>query len=67
LGIPDEDLQFDDLLADSGLNIWQENVLYLVSTVPRGENAELAEAGVAPGTLSKRKKREHVLDKTYQA
>jgi len=68
LGLPDEDLQFADLLADSGLNIWQENVLYLLSTLQRGENGELAEAlGVAPGTLSKWKKREHVPEKTHQA
>ncbi len=68
LGLPEEDLQFANLLADSGLNLWQENVLYLLSTLQRGENGELAEAlGVTPGTLSKWKKREHVPEKTHQA
>jgi len=68
LGLPEEDLQFSDLLADSRLSIWQENVLHLLSTIQRGEHGTVAEAlGVTPSTLSKWKKREHVPERTHRA
>ena len=67
-GIPEEDLTFADLLADSDVNIWQENVLCLIASLQHGSHTMLAEAlGVTPGTISKWKKRDHVPEKTYKA
>ena len=66
-GRTEEELQFSNLLAESNVNIWQENVLYLLSTLKHGTNGRLAEAlGVSAGTVSKWKKREHLPEKIHQ-
>jgi transcriptional regulator with XRE-family HTH domain len=66
LGVTEEDLQFGDLLVESNINIWQENVLYLLSTLKHGSHGQLAEAlGVTPGTISKWKKRDYLPEKTH--
>lgn len=66
--VTESDLQHADLLAESGINIWQENVLCLLSSLQHGSHKMLAEAlGVTPGTISKWKKRDHVPERTYKA
>ncbi len=52
---------------NSGLNIWQENILFLLDKLIHGENSHLAEhLGISSGNISKWKKRQHEPEKTHK-
>lgn len=52
---------------NSGLNIWQENILFLLDTLRHGENSQLTKhLGINSGNVSKWKKRQHEPEKTHK-
>ncbi|MEO0373760.1 MAG: hypothetical protein AAF329_03865 [Cyanobacteria bacterium P01_A01_bin.17] len=62
-----DELVFSNLLEESGLDIWQENVAYLVNSLAHGENSKLAKAlDVASSTISKWKNRQQRPEKTHR-
>lgn len=68
MGVTDSELAHADLLGESQLDIWQENVSYLLAALEHGENSKLAnEIGVSQGTISKWKKRSQRPEHKYQA
>ena len=66
-GYGQDELVFSDLLQESGLDIWQENVVYLVNSLGHGENGKLAQAlGIQGSTISKWKRRSQTPEKTHK-
>jgi len=56
LGLPEdaEELRFSDLVSDSRLNVFAENLRYLLDACPRGGKKQLAEAlQVTPTSVSR--------------
>lgn len=67
-GYGQDELVFSNLLQESGLDIWQENVVYLVNSLGHGENSKLAQAlGIQGSTISKWKRRGPTPEKTHKS
>lgn len=66
-GYGQDELVFSDLLQESDLDIWQENVVYLVNSLGHGENGKLAQAlDIQGSTISKWKRRGPIPEKTHK-
>lgn len=68
LGLEAQELFYTDLLAQSDINIWQENVAHLVNSLKRGEQSKLVSyLGLrSPGTVTKWKSKQANPEKKHK-
>lgn len=66
--VNEDELMYTDLLRQSELDLWQENVLYLLKTLKHGEQKRLTDSlGIcSPATISKWKNRTTKPERTYK-
>lgn len=68
VSVPDQEIVFADLLRESGINVWRENVAHLVNTLKHGQQKKLAAyLGLdSSGTITKWKTKQVTPEKKHK-